>query len=46
MVDYKFQSLYFKSKMVINSAFGMLVKTRKEIQIFKTIFDFKEMMKN
>lgn len=43
MVDYKFiskfQSLYFKSKMAINSAFGMPAQTRKEIQIFKTIFD-------
>ncbi len=36
----KAQSLYFNGRMFINSLLGLPAQTRKEIQIFKTIFQY------
>jgi len=38
-IGQKLQFLYFKGKLLINSILGLPAQTRKEIQIFKTIFD-------
>lgn len=38
-VEQKLQYLYFKGKLLINSVLGLPAQTRKEIEIFKTIFN-------